>query len=163
MESVAIWMLLAAVTASATYMLWRKSRMKASAAIILPILVFYLSFVLTITIFERVASREAQYMLELFWSYKAVFAGKTQLIAENFWNVLLFLPIGVLTAGLLPRRREWLSILLCAAGSAAIEVIQLVTHRGLFEFDDIFHNTLGAVIGVFMFMIVKTYLKRRTE
>lgn len=31
--------------------------------------------------------------------------------------------------------------------SASIEITQLVTKCGLFEFDDIFHNTLGAVVG----------------
>lgn len=38
--------------------------------------------------------------------------------------------------------RERLVIILCMAGSTVIEGVQLVTHRGLFEFDDIFHNTL---------------------
>ena len=32
--------------------------------------------------------------------------------------------------------------------SASIETIQLVSHRGLFEFDDIVHNTIGTAIGV---------------
>jgi glycopeptide antibiotics resistance protein len=31
--------------------------------------------------------------------------------------------------------------------SLTIEILQLVTKRGLFEFDDIFHNTLGVAIG----------------
>jgi glycopeptide antibiotics resistance protein len=31
--------------------------------------------------------------------------------------------------------------------SFSIEVIQLVFKMGLFEFDDMFHNVLGAVIG----------------
>jgi len=31
--------------------------------------------------------------------------------------------------------------------SFGIEVIQLVFKLGLFEFDDVFHNVLGAVIG----------------
>lgn len=34
----------------------------------------------------------------------------------------------------------------CAC-SVSIELTQYFTGRGLFEFDDIFHNTLGAVIG----------------
>jgi glycopeptide antibiotics resistance protein len=31
--------------------------------------------------------------------------------------------------------------------SAAIEITQYFTGRGLCEFDDVFHNTLGACIG----------------
>ena len=37
--------------------------------------------------------------------------------------------------------------------SASIEIIQLVSHRGLFEFDDMVHNTLGAVIGVVLYIL----------
>ena len=137
--------------------------MKALTAIILPILVFYLSFVLTITVLERVPSPEAKYKLELLWSYKAIIAGNTELLSENFWNVVLFVPLGMMISGLSLYHREWLAVLLCMTASAFIESIQLATHRGLFEFDDIFHNTLGAVIGVFMCMVMKRHLKRRVE
>ncbi len=41
--------------------------------------------------------------------------------------------------------------------SEAIEITQLVTKCGLFGSDDIFHNTLGAVVGS---MIVNVYRKR---
>ena len=43
-----------------------------------------------------------------------------------------------------------------AAGvSFVIEVVQLVFKLGLFEFDDIFHNTLGAVIGFVMWRAIR--------
>lgn len=34
--------------------------------------------------------------------------------------------------------------------SLIIEVAQLITTRGYFEIDDLFHNTLGAFIGAFI-------------
>lgn len=37
--------------------------------------------------------------------------------------------------------------LIGAAVSLFIEVTQLITTRGYFEIDDLFHNTLGAVMG----------------
>ncbi len=43
-----------------------------------------------------------------------------------------------------------------AAGvSFVIEVVQFVFKLGLFEFDDIFHNTLGAVIGFVMWRVIR--------
>ncbi|WP_183772113.1 VanZ family protein [Catenibacillus scindens] len=33
------------------------------------------------------------------------------------------------------------------AFSSAIEILQFILKKGLFEFDDIFHNTLGGIIG----------------
>ena len=44
--------------------------------------------------------------------------------------------------------------------SASIELVQLVSHRGLFEFDDIVHNTLGVVIGIALYKIVSLICKR---
>ena len=44
--------------------------------------------------------------------------------------------------------------------SASIELVQLVSHRGLFEFDDIVHNTLGVVIGIALYKIVSSIVKR---
>jgi glycopeptide antibiotics resistance protein len=47
-----------------------------------------------------------------------------------------------------------------------IEVTQLVTYRGLFEFDDIIHNFLGACIGMLIYIVCmerqRKYAKRMT-
>ena len=55
--------------------------------------------------------------------------------------------------------------LLCAvlAGfglSCVIEVSQLVFRRGLFEFDDIFHNTLGALLGALVMAAVRAAYRK---
>ena len=72
LEAVVIWMTLAFITGFTVYILYKRERMHASTAIILPVLVFYLSFILTITVIERRARRKARYKLELFWSYSVV-------------------------------------------------------------------------------------------
>ena len=161
-ESITIWMLLATLTALFTYILYRHGRIKASTVTVLPLLVFYLSFILTITILKRIPAHLPSYQLDLFWSYKAIIGGTKKLLAENFWNVMLFVPLATMLAILLGaritygrRRWIWLTILICLVFSAGIEVVQLVTHRGLFEFDDIIHNTLGAVIGVAAVAIIR--------
>ena len=43
----------------------------------------------------------------------------------------------------------------------AIELLQLISRRGLFEFDDILHNMLGAFIGVSIFVLVETVVKKK--
>ena len=60
----------------------------------------------------------------------------------------MFIPVGVL-GGLLWRWRE---VLVAAGMSVVIEVLQLVSQRGLCEFDDVIHNCLGAVVGIAMLM-----------
>ena len=118
-------------------------------------LAFYLSFVVTITVIARIKSAKAQYKLALFWSYKAIQNGRTELRAEIFWNIVLFIPIGILLSLILAGKLKWLVILISMLLSAGIEVTQLLFHRGLFEFDDIVHNTLGAVTGVLVFIVFR--------
>ena len=161
--SIAIWMLAAASAGGITYLLWRKGKIKASSALLLPILIFYLSFVTAITLVERVPTKKAKYQLELFWSYRAIMSGSTELIGEVFWNVVLFVPIGLLVSALL-HRHQWLSAVSGILLSAGIEAMQLLTHRGLFEFDDIVHNGLGALIGFFLFfLLMKTGRRERKK
>lgn len=158
-------MALAVFAAFITYVLYRNGKLKLVPALFIPVTVFYLSFVLTITVVERVSMPMAKYQLMPFWSYKAVFDGQTKLIEEVFWNYVLFIPVGILFSLVLPFRRKWLNIIPAFVLSAIIELSQLLLHRGLFEFDDIIHNTLGAAIGVLIYILAvklirKPYLKQ---
>lgn len=150
-------MSIAAVFALITYVLYRNDRMKASTAIAIPLIAFYSAFVLTITLIDRIPTKRPRYELVLFWSYKAIQNGRSDLISEVFWNVVLFIPLGILFS-LLLSKRKWISIVLGMLLSAGIELTQLILHRGLFEFDDIFHNTLGTVIGLIVFLFVRKLL-----
>ena len=160
LENITQWSQVAVITGIITLLLWRLRRLSAYSAFTLPLLVFYLAFVSTITIIDRVPSKIARYKLELFWSYKAIANGTVKLIAENFWNVVLFMPVGFLMAGLFRRHRAaWPAMLISAALSALLELTQLKTHRGLFELDDIFHNTLGALIGICLCLLLSSIVK----
>ena len=44
--------------------------------------------------------------------------------------------------------------------SLLIELAQLISYRGLFEFDDVIHNALGTAIGVLIVLGMKRLLKR---
>ena len=153
-EAVVLWIILAAITGIITYMLYRRGKIKSSTAILFPILVLFIAFTLTITVFGRVPAAKAKYKLELFWTIKHILAGRKKLIGEVFWNVVLFVPTGFIVSALIPRR-AWITLLICAAGSAVIELTQLLMHRGLFEFDDIIYNSAGAVIGLLLFLLLK--------
>ena len=84
--------------------------------------------------------------LELFWSYKAWFAGNASLGREIVLNILLFVPLGFSMA--LITKKTWMVIVAVLVLTIATETIQLIFGLGLFEWDDIFNNTLGAVIGL---------------
>lgn len=82
---------------------------------------------------------------EFFWSWRQWKIQRNQILT----NVIMFAPIGVLTGHLWKWKGLWVS----AGLSIAIELLQFITARGLCEFDDVFHNVIGAVIGIGVVMI----------
>ena len=87
------------------------------------------------------------YKLTPFWSYVAIADGQKELIEENLLNVALGIPFGFLLSFICTKNALLKSFLFGAAFSACIELSQLFFKRGLCEFDDLFHNTLGSVVG----------------
>ena len=63
-------------------------------------------------------------------------------------NILLFVPFGYLLPLLWHRVDRWWKLLLCGLFvSLLIELLQLVTLRGMFDLDDLMNNTVGALLG----------------
>lgn len=91
-----------------------------------------------------------------FWSYDKIYHGDTTgLLAENIMNVVVFVPVGLLLS-CVPIRLKWWMILFVGFGiSVSIETLQYIFHKGFSEVDDVFHNTLGCVIGILIVAIIK--------
>lgn len=56
----------------------------------------------------------------------------------------MFVPVGFLISDLW----KWKGLWDAAGLSAFIEILQLLTRRGLCELDDVFHNMIGTAIGI---------------
>ena len=56
---------------------------------------------------------------------------------------------------------KWRGLFIAIILSASIEFLQLITQRGLMEFDDVMHNCLGALIGIGFVMLIKKVLSLR--
>ena len=77
--------------------------------------------------------------------------------AELLANVALFVPLGLLGALLLPRRRWWTALLALVALSVTIETVQgLVLPYRIASAHDVLANTLGAAVGVGLALLVRT-------
>lgn len=59
----------------------------------------------------------------------------------------MLIPVGTIIPCLSKYKKFAITIASGVSISLFIELLQLVTKRGLFEFDDIIHNTLGVIIG----------------
>lgn len=81
-------------------------------------------------------------------------------LQDHAWvieNLVLFLPFGFLFPVWLGRKREAWTILLGFLCSAAIEYTQLRTGRGFCQLDDVIMNTLGTIIGFFIWKAVHAF------
>jgi glycopeptide antibiotics resistance protein len=130
----------------------------------LVLFVGYVLFVLCFTVLFRSSRLCRDYFLLPFWSYSALYYRK---IAEIIFNVLMFMPVGFLYGGS-KKKVYWVEVLCLGFGlSGAIEVMQLVTRRGVCSIDDVIHNTIGCLIGYGLFRLfymMKPWLqcKRKT-
>ena len=137
-------------------------------------LLTFLALVFSSTVFTRTPGIR-QYRLELFWSWKKILelgkCGKLKsvtedgLLQENLLNILLLLPAGILLPGVFNREMKWWQGLLFGVMiSSTIELCQLVLCRGLFEFDDIIHNSLGCMLGTLVGnKLLLLYRKRKDK
>lgn len=126
----------------------------------------YVAFLLCMTVFFRESVEHRTFNLIPFWSYTAENADlQHSLYVEALMNVLMFVPFGLL-AGCVFKRIGWKKMLVASLClSVLIETLQFILKRGFAEFDDVFHNTLGAVIGFGVYALmaatVRLILDRR--
>ena len=104
-------------------------------------------------------------MQPLFASYREAWAE----FAARDWrnlilNILMFVPFGfLLPVGIRKMRVFWRTYLCGFIVTLGIEVIQLASGKGIFEWDDILNNTVGTMIGYGIFSIVYALWQSVTE
>ena len=100
------------------------------------------------TVFTRTSGPDAMWRLRPFWSWRRALAGDREMLTEILLNIALLLPVGVLLPLTLRRPLNWWQgLLIGLLISSAIELGQLLWRRGVFELDDILHNSLGCLLG----------------
>ena len=138
--------------------LTKKDRSSFIRNALLSLLWGYLFFVLCTTLLFRECSETIRYYLFPFWSYDLL---NYKVIAQHILNVLMFVPIGFLLSSVLNRTR-WMQVIeMGCLMSVMIEILQLLTRRGVCNIDDVIHNTIGCAIGYGVFRLCNTILKKR--
>ena len=113
----------------------------------------YTGIVLTLTIFRRpVGSREG--IVHLYIKLGLGLKGGNPSLwgsTFGFYNVLLFIPLGIFIYLFFRNRCKKSGIVLAtiigAGMSLAIETTQFITGRGMFELTDLLTNTMGSLAG----------------
>ena len=130
----------------------------ARIGVMTTLLIDYMFLILGSTVIYRTPGDTYMYKLT---PYVAIADGQKELIEENLLNVALGIPFGFLLSFICTRNALLKSFLFGAAFSACIELSQLFFKRGLCEFDDLFHNTLGSVVGCGIGMLMIVGIKGR--
>ena len=104
----------------------------------------YILLILYLTIISRNQGDEVKIQLTPFWSYALL--NDSQYRSQIYLNILLFVPFGCLLQALF-KSRLTTHLILAMALSVLIESLQYLLRIGMCEFDDVFHNVLGAAIG----------------
>lgn len=111
------------------------------------LLVGYAFLVLAETVLIRKPFTGDYVKLEILWSWRAWETQRTQILT----NLIMFVPVGVLAGWIW----KWKGLCVAAGLSVIIEVLQLLTARGLCEFDDVIHNCLGTAVGIGIVMLIE--------
>ena len=127
-------------------------------------LCIYTGIIIYITLLSREPTADRQYNFQLFWSYLKFFDETDPQARQILLNILLFIPFGILLA-VVDGADNWKSTLLLVLLSATvlsglIEGLQLIYKLGLAELDDVFDNTVGAVVGMTVMVGVDKLIRR---
>lgn len=131
--------MIAAFIGLAAWGVWKKPSLGLFAG--------YLFLILAETVFIRKPFTGSHFQPELFWSWRAWKVQRSQILT----NVIMFIPVGILAGWLW----KWKGLWFAAGLSLTVEALQLITKRGLMEFDDVLHNFLGATVGIVILIFVR--------
>lgn len=135
---------------------WKRS-------ILIILLVGYLTIVEYATMSRLGVSAWSGANLQLFrawreaWNHYSVKAWANVLL-----NVALFVPLGVLVPLVFPKCRKGLRMLAVGFGTTlTVEFLQWVGGHGIFDVDDLFCNTVGAMMGYCGLITVSAVIRKR--
>lgn len=130
---------------------------------ILALFLIYLLSVLYITLFSRMGTSQSYIQMELFFAIrKAILLGTVDVMKHMMLNIALFVPLGATFPMIYPEKfsSAFYTIVAGAGLSCIIETIQLLSHMGQCDVDDLVANILGMGLG---FSIYWFFLRRFQE
>ena len=140
--------------------LTRKDRPSFIRNSLLTLLGGYIFFVLCTTLLFRESSDTMRYFFLPFGSYDVL---NYNIVAQLILNVLMFVPIGFLL-GTIFNGISWMQVIkIGCLLSVIIEILQLLTRRGVFNIDDVIHNIIGCAIGYAIYRLCKYILTACTK
>lgn len=120
----------------------------------------YLFFVIKLTLKGRHSAYRVM-VIQPFWEYRKLYSStrKYYWVKQIFNNIIMLLPWGLMLSFITEKVRSVKRMIIAGLSlSVCIEMTQLVTRRGIFELDDLFNNTLGALLGFGIYLLVEKFI-----
>ena len=107
-------------------------------------LITYIAIFFSMAVLLLESSGKCSIRFDLF---KGFLEPSSEVYKDLILNIIGFIPIGALAGLLFEKYRLTKVLLVGLLVSLTIEFSQLIWHRGVFDVNDLFNNTLGALIG----------------
>lgn len=138
---------------------------KIGTVVIWAVFILYLIFLLKLLLFSRPPGSERSLNLIPFatishYLFSDSAVTKEFAIGNVFGNVVAFAPLGAFLPLLRRRTGIWTNLLIVVCTSVAVEIIQGVFGLGASDIDDVILNTVGGLIGILFFTLLRVLLRR---
>lgn len=155
-ESLIIYMLIAAILIHLIIIIYSRitgKRITILREIIIQFAVMYGIFIVDMTVLSRTVIYDDLFVAN------AIASGQNQeQKAASFLNIIFFIPWGFILMFVQKSLYIWKRVLMTACysflTSLAVELCQLITQRGYFEFNDLEMNLAGGVVGAMLALLI---------
>jgi glycopeptide antibiotics resistance protein len=130
----------------------KRISIKKGLAVLL--LIAYYMLVLASTVFARNVVPDSRIIVGVLWKFRLICDGQSYLIGELIYNILMFIPIGILTPCIRGDVGGGRILIVGVFSSWVIEFLQIVYKCGYFETSDIVCNSLGMVLGYAAYRLI---------
>jgi glycopeptide antibiotics resistance protein len=143
-------------------------RAKAETVAIVAVFALYAAFLLRLLLFSRAPGSERSINLVPFTSIAEYVSSHSSgsgkaAFANIVGNILIFVPLGAYASWLRPRAAAWLTMLVVAAVSIAVEIIQGVFAVGASDIDDVILNCVGGIVGILTVRLLSAILRESSR
>ncbi len=138
---------------------------KAGTVVVWAVFVMYLVLLFKLTLFARVPGAERSLNLIPFASIaEYLFTDSAAMqrfaLGNVLGNVVAFIPLGAYLPFVRRRPQIWSNLVIVAGTSIAVEILQGIFGLGASDIDDVILNTLGGLVGILFFLLVRVLLRR---
>lgn len=126
--------------------------------------VIYLYLMFGSTVFTRTSDAVAHVNTDFLWEYRKILVDHSwHYVKEVLLNMLMLVPVGFMFPLVRGKRGVVLAVFFGFVCSLSIEGLQWLFKCGLFEYDDLFNNTVGALLGYVLYRILMPWHGRKKK